>query len=230
MAKFTPGPTVAAVSGSIGGTTYSRNRYGAYMRFRAIPVKSTTEWALAAKARLASTAATFQALTLAQRLAWEHYAATNPIIDRLGNSQTLSGSAAYIGLNCRLASIGGTPIIEPPITTAPAALLSLSQTADIGAGTFHLTYTASPLGAGCKLFIQSAIRNSAGVNYVANLLRLVGVSAAAQASPFTHETLVSDRLGLPVAGQTITSLVSVVDTASGLLSRPLRADTLVLST
>ena len=40
--KFTPGPTVASLSGSVGGQTYSRNRGGAYIRNRAIPITSTT--------------------------------------------------------------------------------------------------------------------------------------------------------------------------------------------
>jgi len=200
------------------------------MRFRAVPVTSYSEYALAAKARLSSTAAEFQALTASQRQSWEHFAATNPIIDRLGFQQTLNGAAAYIGINCRLAAIGSTPISAPPIIPAPAALLTLTQACDIGAGDFQLVYTATPLAANTKLYIQACVRNSAGVMYVNNLLRLIGVSAAAQASPFAHDTLFNARFGVPVVGQVITSLVSVVSTATGLLSKPLRVDTAVVST
>lgn len=230
MAKFTPGPTVAAVSGSVGGTVYSRNRYGAYMRFRAIPVTSTTSFALAAKSRFGSTAALFQALTAAQKAAWEAWAATNPITDRLGNQQQLSGAAAYIALNCRLGAIGSALIDVPPITPAPGGLLSLSQTCDIGAGDFELTFTETPLGATEKLYIQAALRNSSGVKYIQNLLRFCGVSAAAQASTYDHQALVTARIGAPVVGQTLGVYVSVVDTATGLLSGPLRADTVVTTT
>jgi hypothetical protein len=36
MAKVLLGPTIAEARGQIGGTVYSRNRYGAYIRHRAV--------------------------------------------------------------------------------------------------------------------------------------------------------------------------------------------------
>ena len=140
MAKFTPGPAVAAVSGSVGGTVFSRNRYGAYMRFRAIPVKSTTADALAAKSRMATYSAAWSALTAAQRLAWNAYAQTHPQPDALGFPQILTGHVLYVGLNTRLAHASQSAIDIPPLQNNPVGLVTLSATWDLGLGDFSLHF------------------------------------------------------------------------------------------
>lgn len=211
---------IGAASGSVGGQTASRNRYGAYFRTRAVPVASTTNPALQAKARLAAASQAWGGLTDAQRLSWRTWAATNPVTDALGQSQILSGHAAFCGIYTRVDISGGTVFDDPPVVAAPDALLTLSATYDIGAGTSELTYTTTPLAAGCKLYIQAAVVDSPGISYVQNLLKLVGFSAAAQASGFDYQTLVESRFGTLLVGQVLHLQVSVIDTATGLLSAP----------
>ncbi|KKL73251.1 hypothetical protein LCGC14_2076760, partial [marine sediment metagenome] len=63
MAIITPGPTVAAISGSIGGTVYSRNRGGAYIRNRAIPVDPNTSFQINVRAILAAQSQNWADLT-----------------------------------------------------------------------------------------------------------------------------------------------------------------------
>lgn len=230
MAKFTPGPMVAAISGSQGGTVFSRNRYGAYTRFRAIPVTSTTEFALNAKSRLATASQAWNSISAAQRLSWKSWAAQNPVVDPLGQQQILAGNAAYIQLNARLAAQGTPPISAPPIVDAPTALLTLSATYDIGAGTFELAFTTTPLGAGNVLIINAAVVNSAGIEYVRNFMKQVGFSAAAQASPFDPQTLIEARFGALVVGQLVHYEIAVLDTATGLKSEPLKTSGTVITT
>lgn len=230
MAKFTPGPTIGSISGSIGGTTYSRNRYGAYIRTRAIPITSTTSYALDAKARMTTASQAWQALTDAQRLAWQMWAAANPITDSLGQSQALSGQAAYVGISCRLQNSGDTVLDVPPIAPAPAPLATITLTGDIGIGTSTLAFTDTPLGAGLKLWFQAAVTNSQGIYFVKPLTRLVSISAAALASPYDYEADVNARLGTLTVGQKITVFASVLDSATGLLSAPLTASVAITST
>ncbi len=227
--KFMPGPFIGNASGSIGGNVFSRNRYGAYTRVRAIPVTSTTDAALNAKARLTTASQAWQALTDLQRLAWKEWALDHPIIDALGQQQELAGNAAYIMLNARLAAVGGAVIAVPPVIAPPTGLLTLVQDADIGAGDTDLVFTATPLGANEALYIQAAVVDSAGISYVQNKLRFVGVSAGAQASPFAHDTLVEARFGTLIVGQTLHVQVAVVDTVTGLISGAL-ADRTVVTT
>ena len=228
--KFMPGPFIGNASGSIGGNVFSRNRYGAYTRVRAIPVTSTTDAALNAKARFATASQAWQALTDVQRLAWKEWALDNPIIDALGQQQELAGNAAYVQLNARLAAVGGAVIAVPPTIAPPTGLPTLVQQADIGAGDTDLAYTATPLAANQALYIQAAVVDSAGISYVQNKLRFIGVSAAAQASPFDHQSLVETRFGTLIVGQTLHVQVSVVDTVTGLLSGKLATRTVVVTT
>ena len=230
MAIFTPGPAVASVSGSIGGTTFSRNRGGQYFRRRAIPSTVTSPAALNVKALLAAYSQAWAGLSDAERAAWTEYARQTPVLNALGNSITRSGHQAYIALNTRLALMSQTAIDTPPIVNAPDALTTYSQTFDIGAGTFAATFTPTPLGATERLWIRAAVINSAGVNYVKNLLRFVGTSASAQATGYDAQALVEARWGALVAGQTVHFLIHVVDTATGLLSPPRSSRGVVLDT
>jgi hypothetical protein len=229
MAKFTPGPTVAAVSGSIGGTVYSHNRGGMYIRNRSIPIISTTTFALNAKSRLATASAAWQGLTDAQRLTWGGWALQNPVTDTLGFPRHLTGHQAYVSLNTRLAADGQSAISTPPIIAAPDGLLTLVQDGDEGLGDVDATFTATPLGANEKLWIQAAITNSAGINNVNNLYRFCGTSAAAETSPFDDEALIEARLGTLIVGTKLHVKISVFDTATGLLSLPL-TDNVIITT
>lgn len=230
MAKFTPGPTVAAVSGSVGGTVFSRNRYGAYMRFRAIPTVSTTEYALAAKSRLQTVSSAWQSRTAAEKLSWRVWAEQNPVQDALGFTQIVTGHVAYVGLNTRLALIGGVAITIPPITPSPIMTTDLTLTTDIGPGNFTINFLPTPLGAAEKLYAYACLQDSIGVNYVENYLRYIGVSAAAQGNPFDFQGIFQARFGPPVVGQIVHVKVSVIDTLSGQISAPMRAQGTVIDT
>lgn len=228
MAKFTPGPTVAEVRGSIGGTVYSRNRYGAYMRFRAKPTVSTTAHALAAKARMTQMTQAWQNLTAAQRLSWNQWANATPIVGALGESQQLTGHAAFVGVNCRLDCLAAAPITAPPITPAPAPLGSLGMTPDKTAGTCFLAYTPTPIGAAERLWITATQQPSAGKTWVENLLKGLIYSGLAEVSPFDAITGIEGRIGALVIGQTLHIKCFVIDNATGLLSAPLRQTAVVV--
>jgi hypothetical protein len=230
MAKFTPGPMVSAISGSQGGTTFSRNPYGAYTRTRAIPTVSTTQAATNAKARFTTASQAWNGLTAAQRLSWEGWAAQNPVVDALGQQQQLKGNAAYIRINALLDYAGESPLSAPPITDPPTALTDLSQTLDIGAGTFLITFAATPLAADDVLVSRVAVVDSGGITYVQNYMRLVDFSAKAQATGLDIQTEIEAVFGTLVVGQFVHLECFVLDTATGLRSRPRKTSGVVVST
>lgn len=227
---FTPGPVVAALSGSVGGTTASRNRGGAYFRMRAVPITSTTAEALASKTRFADASQDWQLLTTGQRNAWQEWSNANPVTNALGFPKILSGAQAYIAIAARMAALGDIAINDPPIIPAPDPLITLTQRGDIGAGSVQAEFTATPLGATEHLYIRAAITSSAGINNVQNLLRLTVRSPAVQISPFDDQTVIENRLATLVVGQTLHVEISVYDNATGLVSGPLRSDVVVTST
>lgn len=230
MAKITLGPMVGAASGSIGGAVFSHNRYGTYIRRRAIPVTSTTEDALAAKARLTSASQAWQGLSANNKAAWNTWATVNPVTDKLGNPQVLTGHAAYIMLGTRRLQSGSDPSATPPLTAAPAPLTSLTLTADIGLGDVEIAFGPTPTGANEQLRISGCVVDSAGINYVENLIRVLGFTAAAQASPFVFEAWVTAKFGALQVGQILIIKVSLQNDQFGQISAPLRAQATVITT
>lgn len=228
--KFKGGPAVSVASGSIGGTTFSRNRYGPYTRTRAIPTLVSNANTLAVRARLAQVSQAWGALTSAQMLAWSVYADSSPITDRLGDKQVLTPHAAFVQINARILLAGGTMVSVPPADEAPPSLLTCVGTFDIGAGTSTLAYTTTPLAASDCLYVQAAVLTRPGQRYWRNRLKLVHVSAAALASPFDYQASVEARFGALVVDQRVVLLASVLDKLTGLLSAPFIQEGVIVET
>jgi len=103
MALIKLGGGIAQMSGSIGGTTFARNRYGAYARNRTIPVNPST----AAQNKIRGISAILKAawindLTSTERSAWGEYAANVSMVNRLGEAVNLSGYNQFCRTNAAL--------------------------------------------------------------------------------------------------------------------------------
>jgi len=188
------------------------------------------EWTLAARARLIDASQSWGGLTPAQQLAWNTYAESAPITDRLGNKQVLTGHAAFVQINARILVGGGTKVLVPPVVAAPPALLTMVSTFDIGAGTSTIVYTTTPLAAGNCLYVQGAVLLNPGQRYFKNRLKLIKVSAAALASPYDYQADMESRFGPLVVGQRVILLASVLSKTSGLISAPYIDEGLIVST
>lgn len=221
MAKIEFGPMVSAASGSIAGTTFARNRYGAYTRTKAIPVNPNTPYQQTIRSILAAHSQAWRGLTAAQRLQWQTWAQVNPITDVLGNSQVLQANAAYIKLNSLLSLAGVGILTAPPVIDAPDSLTSLTVDPDATLGTCEISFTPTPLAAGISLLVYAAVVNSIGVVYVKNLLKLCVITAAAQVSPYDAIADIEDRFGTLAVGQVVHVRCNTLDTATGLVSPPL---------
>ncbi len=100
MAIITLGGGVAAISGSIGGTTFSRNRGGPYMRTRAIPVNPNTIFQQAVRSIVSQlTSLWLNTLTDSQRAAWDTYSENVPLPNSLGQPRNVGGLAMYVRSN-----------------------------------------------------------------------------------------------------------------------------------
>jgi hypothetical protein len=223
------GGIVGQASGRIGAIVASKNRYGAYMRNGTIPITSTTQWAMAAKARMTQITQAWQALGTDQQNAWSLWARLNPVRNRLGQSVTLTGHAAYVKINARLLFAGQALLDGPPLTAAPPPLTTFSVTGDAGAGAFGTVHTPTPLAADNALWLRVCLLDSLGIQYVENLLKLLPISAKAQASPYDFQANLIARIGALQIGQRMIVEASVFDTATGLLSEPLRSSVLITS-
>jgi len=130
--KVSFGGGVADARGSIGGTTFSRNRYGAYARKRVVPVNPNTSLQVRARSTFQAAVTAWRQLTDAQRTAWANYAAQTPVQDKLGATIYLTGLQAYMsvtGIYRTVNAAGGSTIVTLP--TVPTVTSGI-QTDDLG--------------------------------------------------------------------------------------------------
>lgn len=115
MALVKYGAGIVQMAGSIGGTTFARNNGGNYARARTTPINPNTALQVAVRASLAFlTTRWSQTLTAAQRTAWNLYAASVIMQNRLDQSINLSGFNHYIRSNSILKVQGITLIDDGP--------------------------------------------------------------------------------------------------------------------
>lgn len=205
-------------SGSYQGITSSRNRFGQYVRTRATPVNPSSTFQGTVRARLSASAAAWRTLTDVQRDGWASLGLSITRTDSLGQYINLTGFQAFVSVNNNLAAAGDAQVNDAPALTTPDALQSLTPTVT-DVPLVSIAYTATPLGAGQRLFLYASPPRSAGRNFE-NDLRLISVSAAAGASPLVATTAYQARFGNPVATQKVFFAAAVYD--GGFLSGLIR--------
>lgn len=227
---FRDGAIVGQLSGRLGPAVASHNRYGSYFRAGTIPVTSTTEYAIAAKARLTAASQAWQGLTEPQRAAWIHYGQQNPIVNRIGEAKEPTGHAAFVGIYSRMHLDSLTPLTEPPIDPPSAPLTSIELVADIGLGGVNLTFAPTPTEADEKIWLLACKTNSHGIKFVENYKRFVATSELAEESPWDIQAVIEARIGALVVDQVLTVFAAIFDTVTGQLSGFLRASAIVEET
>lgn len=209
-------------SGSMGGETSSRNRFGQYKRRRAAPVQPRTASQMAVRSRMATNAAAWRALTDVQRADWLGLGAMISRTDALGQVYTLNGFMAYCSVNNNKLAAGDAAVSTPPAITTPPTLLTV--TATLSSVAFSLAYTATPLAAGVRLFIFASPQQSAGRKFNGRY-QLIAVTAAAAASPANILTAYTAIFGAPVTGTRI--FLSLQTYQAGFLNTPFELNQVV---
>lgn len=114
MALIKFGGGVVQASGSIAGTTHARNRFGNYIRPRTKPVnpKSDRQSAIRAVMQLLTAYWHGAEMSDTDRGAWNDYAASISMKNRLGEPIFLTGFNHFIRTNAAILTISGT-LVEP---------------------------------------------------------------------------------------------------------------------
>jgi hypothetical protein len=219
MAKIMLGSLAGAISGALGNDVFSHNRHGYYVRRRVIPTKVTSTYTTEVRNILTACSRAWGALPVGSQTAWNTWAASHPITDRLGQKQTLFGAGAYTQLNARILFAGDTAITVPPVAAAPSPFTAFSITAS-DAPTLVPTFLPTPLAATERLWFQACLLVNPGQNYFKNLLKTVFIGGLASASLVDMAADMELRFGTMAAGNRIIALASVYEKTSGLLSGP----------
>lgn len=110
------------ISGSIGGTTYSRARGGAYARNRSVPINPKTALQEANRDLFSSISTQWGTLTGPQIDAWNVSAHAYPQLNRLGETYYPSGRQFFMMCNRNLSLISQPVQVDAPPPDALPAL------------------------------------------------------------------------------------------------------------
>lgn len=182
-------PEGTQISGSIGGTTHSRNRFGAYIRSRSVPVNPNTARQVAVRNAVRSLTIAWQVtLSQAQRNAWDVYAANVSWVNKLGQSVNLTGLNHYIRCNTPRVQNGIARVdAAPVIFNLATAELALAATAS--EATQDLTIDGDAAGAwigeaDAWQFFSMGLPQNGGIGFFGGPFRQVTATPGAGPPPF----------------------------------------------
>lgn len=182
-------PEGTQVSGSIGGTTFSHNRFGAYKRNRSIPVNPNTDLQVAVRNAVRSLSIAWQTiLTQVQRDAWELYADNVPWMNRLGQSVLLTGLNMYVRSNTPRVQNGIARVDAAP-TTFNLATAELALAVTASEATQDLTIDGDPAGlwigeADAWQFFSMGLPQNAAIKFFGGPFRQLTAVPGAGPPPF----------------------------------------------
>lgn len=155
-------------SGSYQGITSSRNRFGQYVRTRAIPVQPRTPKQTSTRAFLTLGSSNWRSLSDTERTGWNDYAAQLGRSDSLGSSYQMTGAMLYSGATVML---GGAVIGVPD--ALPNYLLGVSDIAyvDPTPGPEALTVTLVTTSAENRFIVDTSGPISPGLTSSAAVRR-----------------------------------------------------------
>lgn len=207
MAKVLTVPT----SGSIGNTTFSRNRNGQYIRQRSTPTQPRTTAQINQRARLTTAAAAWRGLTDAQRAGWTAFGNSFTVVNSLGQSNHLTGLQAYTKVNTVNALNGASQVSTPPAlpTFLPPTTTGITATA----GTQLLEVAGTAPATGTTFMFYACAQVSAGVSFVNNYAWLL-TSNAPTTGNFVLTSAYAAKFGPLVIGKKV--FVKVVQSQAGM--------------
>lgn len=116
LVKF--GAGIVGMSGSIAGVVHSHNRFGAYIRPRTKPVNPKSFRQLASRILVMFLSEQWHddPMTDAIRDAWQTYASSFNMLNKLGEQITLTGFNTFVMCNSARLTAGGSLITAAPTT------------------------------------------------------------------------------------------------------------------
>lgn len=194
MALVRFGAGVIQMSGSIGGTTFARNRSGNYARARTTGVNPAS--ALQEKIRAVIAYLTdrwLETVTQSQRDAWGNYASAVAMKNRLGETIKLSGFNHYLRSNASLLYADQSVVDAAPTTlTIPDHDPTLSFTASETTQNLTVTFDNTLAWAnevGGFMFLRMSRPQNPTRNFFAGPYLYAGPIEGAASPPTSPETV-----------------------------------------
>lgn len=242
---------ITAISGKAGGSVYSRNRGGEYVKNFVMPTNTFSEARQAVRAAFGAISSGWRELTQSQRNSWIEQAPNYLRTNAFGDQKQLSPNALYVGQNQNLAN-AELPLID--IIGAPRGTNGLvsedSNEFDVGAGDawtfqFDLEFDNSAIQSPNDYVIEAAPPHSASKRNVENDYRKLRSTAGSDGLTPTTDTIAMSnfadvagdmkpayvaKFGTPNAGDVVSIRIYAVNPQTGERSAYFYSNTTVVST
>jgi hypothetical protein len=207
-------------SGSYQGITSSRNRYGQYVRTRAVPVQPRTVRQGQVRGGFGIFATQWRGLTYAARGEWSNMAQNYSYTDSLGQGYTMTGFQFYVSVNSLALLATTNPFgVVPPTHLAsfvmdPSAYRVIATAAPVA---MTLEFEPTPLTLDRDILVQSTgpvspgITSPPGPHYWRHITSVAGPAP----SPAVILTQYQAHFGPPRLGQVIFFRFAEYDELSG---------------
>jgi len=224
--KYNPSMWLPELSGAIGGTIGSHNRYGPYFKNNAVPSNPQTVRQTAMRVFFASRSQLWRGLTLAQQTAWNQISNPNyPYTDPFGNIYYLQGSDLFIALNTVLLNIGQPTISSPLLPVAVTNFSSASITMSTVAAS--IAFAPTPLPANHSAILYCTPGLSPGIFNFDKYLRQVTVFPTGTGSGALFLTAYTAKFGTPIAGSKVGFKFLTAINSTGQLGIAIKGSTIV---
>jgi len=188
MALVQYGGGILGMRGSVGGQVHSKNRFGNYIRARTVPVNPNTQRQSTMRAIVASLATYWSAtLSVAERAAWEVYAASITFTNKLGEQVNLTGFNHFVRSNSFALQNGGAVVAAGPTTLTlpgedPTFAVTISEATQELTVVFDDTLAWANADGGL-MGVYCSKPQSAGTSFITGPWKLAGTIDGATAVP-----------------------------------------------
>ena len=221
------GSIVVAGRGAIGEKVASRNAYGDFFRARVTPVDNPNAYKTTVRAYFKEASQAWRNLTQAQRDLWNRAVGDFLFTDVFANVKKPSGFNLFVSLCMNRRMSGNANLTTPPLPKNVPPVLIVSIFADFSSSLVIVTFNKN-LAAGQSLLIYATPAYSAGISNYYGRWGFIHFLNSYTGLVRNYSDLYVDRFGgMPAAGMKIQFKVVTIDRATGLVSLPQTAVTIV---
>ena len=207
---------ISDIRGKVGGTVYSRNRFGFYRKALVIPINPRTEDQVKVRDLYTGASKLYGSLSNSQMLLWQSLAQNHPQTVR-GKTTVLTSFLMFMKLNRNLQEIDETPIVDAPPYDEPQIFDSFSVDIVTTPGSEDITLNISPaIASGTKIKVFATRVLKPGVRFVDGNFRKIAVLDSTFISGGSIEAAYIAKFGgSPRTGEKAAFRIVAVSKASG---------------
>lgn len=228
MALIKMAHIVAEARGSIAGTVFSRNTYGAYLRQKVTPINKQSIPQQIIRQYLAQIAQAWRGLTAAQRAGWNQGAVNFTRTNIFGDNVQLTGFNLYMRLNQNLLIIGEAVIAAAPTPGSVPGFNSLAITANTTGSALTIAF-ADAIDSNVKVIVKATAPLSQGKDFAKSELKKMDVLTDSTTTPWDAKSSYENLFGaLPPIGTKIFVEFTPVNLTTGQAGVPIKASTIAV--